>query len=93
MDRTMSRSWAKGSTTAWRKVRAGVLLANQQENKGMCTLAVPAVCTGTATQVHHLKGKQYGDDVRHLAAVCRACNLHVGDPARKSPQPRPVSHW
>lgn len=89
----MSRSWKGGSTRAWRVVRARVLLNNQATNKGMCTLAVPGVCTGTADQVHHVKGKQYGDDQRYLAAVCRACNLHVGAPDRKSVKPRPRSTW
>jgi hypothetical protein len=89
----MSRSWTKGSTTRWRKLRAAILLANQQENRGRCTLQVPKVCTGTATQVHHLKGKAHGDDPRYLAAVCAACNLHVGDPNKGNPQPKRISSW
>lgn len=89
----MSSNWAKGSTSRWRKIRRGVLLANQAENKGRCTLAIRGVCEGQANEVHHLKGKEYGDDPRYLAAVCRACNLHVGDPNRVSPRPRPTTKW
>lgn len=89
----MSRSWAAGSTTAWRKVRARVLLANQQENAGRCVLAILGVCEGNANQVHHLKGKAFGDDVRHLVAVCRACNLHVGSPGKNQVKPEPKSSW
>lgn len=100
----MSRSWAKGSTTAWRSVRRAVLLANANENKGHCALDVGRwcprhskpcadVCTGKATQVHHTRGKAYGDDVRHLVAVCAECNGHVGNPATINPEPKPRSRW
>ncbi len=30
--------------------------------------------------VHHIDGKEHGDDPRSLEAACRACNLHVGNP-------------
>jgi len=89
----MSRSWSKGSTRRWRKVRAAVLLANQAENRGRCTLAIARVCTGTADTAHHTRGKRHGDDPRDLVAACAACNLHVGDPTRHSPPPRPTSRW
>lgn len=100
----MSRSWAKGSTYRWRRIRKDVLLANQAENKGRCQLNVgvhcarhdrrcPGVCTGLATQGHHVKGKAHGDDPRYVIAVCRACNLHVGNPRNISPEPRPISKW
>lgn len=89
----MSRSWAGGSTTAWRKLRAAVLLANAATNRGMCTLQIKGVCTGQATQVHHIQGKGAGDQESNLAAVCRGCNLKVGDPTRISPAPRPRSNW
>ncbi len=88
----MSRSWAKGSTRRWRTLRASILAANQLENRGACQLAIPKICTGTADQVHHTKGKATtGDDPRHLIACCKACNLHVGRPGRTSPTPRPTS--
>lgn len=89
----MSRSWEGGSTAHWRKLRRAVLFANQVENAGRCVLAIPRVCTGQATQVHHTRGKAYGDDPRYLVACCRECNLHVGQPGRTSPAPRPVSRW
>lgn len=89
----MSGAWAGGSTYRWRRLRAAVLLANQNANAGRCTLQIKGVCTGLADQVHHIQGKAAGDQESNLAAVCRACNLAVGDPARISPAPRPVSKW
>jgi hypothetical protein len=100
----MSRSWAKGSTTRWRKLRAAVLLANQAENRGRCQLDVgqgcprhhkpcEGICTGQATQVHHTKGKAYGDAIGHLVASCAPCNRHVGAPTTYNPQPTPRSRW
>lgn len=90
----MSRSWKGGSTAHWRRIRRAVLFANQVENGGRCVLAIPKVCTGVATQVHHTKGRAVtGDDPRYLVATCAPCNLHVGSPTRTSPEPRPVSKW
>ena len=88
----MSRSWAGGSTSRWRKLRAAILAANANENAGRCVLAIAKVCTGTADTVHHVLGKAHGDDARYLIAVCRACNLHVGQPGRGA-KPRKVSRW
>lgn len=100
----MSRSWAGGSTTRWRKLRASVLLANANENGGRCQLDVgqgcarhghpcAGVCTGTAEQVHHAKGKAYGDRRDDLVPACAACNRHVGAPGAISPEPQPRSNW
>ena len=89
----MSRSWAGGSTTRWRNLRAGILRANRHENAGHCQLAIPGVCTGRATCVHHVRGKAYGDRPLDLVAACQACNNHVGNPARISPDPTPRSNW
>jgi len=89
----VSRSWKGGSTTRWRILRKSILDANLHENAGRCTLAVPDVCTGQADQVHHVRGKAYGDRPCDLVAVCGACNRHVGNPGRISPEPRPVSKW
>lgn len=90
----MSRAWSKGSTTRWRKLRAAVLAENLATAGGRCTAAVPGVCTGLAEQVHHTLGRGItGDDPRYLAAVCRACNLHIGEPGRISPEPTPHSRW
>lgn len=100
----VSRSWEGGSTTAWRKLRAQILAANQHTNRGLCQLNVGeycgrhhkpcrGVCTGRATEVHHLRGKREGDDPRFLVAACAACNRHVGDPTATSPAPTPRSRW
>lgn len=91
----MSRSWAGGSTRRWRKLRAVVLANNRATNGGRCTLAIPGVCTGEATHVHHTLGRTVtGDDPAHVVAACAACNLHVGDPAaRPDPSPRPITRW
>lgn len=100
----MSRSWQHGSTSRWRRTRAAILRANRHENAGRCTLNVgvrcprhdrpcTGVCTGTADQVHHVRGKAYGDDPRYLVPACAACNGHVGNPTHTVPAPRPVSQW
>jgi len=90
----MSRSWKSGSTPAWRKLRARVLATNRRDNQGRCQLARPGVCTGQATQVHHTVGRAVsGDDPAYLMAVCRECNLAVGEPKRTSPDPKQISRW
>lgn len=90
----MSRSWRDRSDYArYRHLRAGILAANRHDNAGRCTLAIPEVCTGTATQVHHVNGKAAGDDPRYMVPACAECNRHVGDPNKGSPQPRKVSNW
>lgn len=91
-DQLMSRSWSKGSTYAWRKLRAQILL----RDNAICQLQLPGICTNTATQVHHTKGKaQTGDDPNHLLAVCRECNLKIGDPSKRQndPTPEPRTLW
>lgn len=96
----MSRSWAKGSTTAWRRTRALVL----QRDEYQCQIRL-AGCVGLekwsltgryAAHVHHTKGRAItGDDPRHLVTSCRPCNIAVGDPSaqRHDPAPRPTSKW
>lgn len=37
--------------------------------------------------------KAYGDRPLDLVAACQACNNHVGNPARISPDPTPRSNW
>jgi hypothetical protein len=89
----MSRSWSKGSTWRWRKLRAAVLAENLERNGGRCRLQLPGVCTGTAQCVHHVLGRTAtGDDPRFLQAVCTACNLHVGQPDQL-PEPRGGTRW
>lgn len=94
----MSYGWRNGSTRAWRKVRAAVLLRDQ----GRCMLALPgewpvwggvARCLGQATCVHHTRGRGVtGDDPAFLVAACKPCNLKVGQP-RVDPAPRPLTQW
>jgi hypothetical protein len=75
-------------------LRALVLADNQARSAGRCTPVPDGVCTGQADTVHHTLGRAItGDDRKYLAAVCAACNLHVGEPRRSSPKPRRVSKW
>lgn len=90
----MSNNWKGGSTRRWRKIRRAILNANLLDNAGRCTLQIPGICTGRATCVHHTHGKATtGDDPRYLTAACTECNLHVGDPSKHDPQPRPMTRW
>ncbi|GAA2543757.1 hypothetical protein GCM10010210_13060 [Pseudonocardia hydrocarbonoxydans] len=80
----MSRSWAKGSTPAWRRVRSQVLARDQYR----CQLQLDC-CTHVATQVHHTVAREVaGDDPAVLVAACQPCNGRVGDPRRFDPAPR-----
>ncbi len=89
-----SAAWRHKSSRAWERVRTAVLQANLLEHGGRCRLAVPGVCTGDAREVHHVLGRGVtGDDPRYLMAVCRACNLHVGDPMAGQVAHRPVTRW
>jgi 5-methylcytosine-specific restriction endonuclease McrA len=84
-----SRSWARGSTRAWRRVRAAVL----ERDGYRCQLRLPG-CTTAATEVHHTVGREVsGDDPGQLVAACRSCNQRVGDPRRHDPAPRPRTQW
>ena len=84
----MSKSWDAGSSRAWRKLRLRILA----RDKYQCQLR-QACCTGHATHVHHLQGKQAGDDPTQLVAACQACNYYVGDPSRYNPPARPATRW
>lgn len=87
----MGRGWGRGSTRAWRRVRALVLARDGYR----CRLAITGVCTGRATCVHHTRGKRItGDDPTYLVAACKGCNLKVGDPTKQpDPAPRPRTQW
>lgn len=81
-----------------------MLRANAAQNRGRCMLDVgvecakhgkpcKGICTGTATEVHHARGKAYGDVEQYLQATCKPCNLHVGKPGAATPDETPVSRW
>jgi 5-methylcytosine-specific restriction endonuclease McrA len=84
----MSRSWAAGSTRSWRRIRQLVLTRDHHR----CRLTLPG-CTTTATEAHHLTGKQSGDDPALLVAACGPCNRRTGSPLAGNPDPRPVTRW
>lgn len=89
----MSKAWAGGSTRQWRRIRARILAENLRTNHGRCTLQLRG-CTGQANTVHHVQGRAVtGDDPKHLAACCRACNLKIGEPGKDSPPTKRVSRW
>lgn len=87
----MSRSWAAGSTTRWRQIRAYVL----RRDGYTCQINGP-VCTRRATEVDHIVEKAHGgqDNPDNLRAACRACNLgrNARQPAPEPPT-RKVSNW
>ncbi|SCF22699.1 HNH endonuclease [Micromonospora mirobrigensis] len=87
----MSESWAKGSTRAWRKVRALVLARDGYT----CQLRLPGVCTTQANHAHHTHGRGVtGDDPRYIVAACEACNLAVGDPTKNDDPPNEaITRW
>lgn len=83
----MSTSWAGGSTRRWRKVRAYVL----QRDGHRCQLNLPG-CTTVATHVHHVLGKEHGDNPDDCQASCAGCNLSTGRPTG-DPAPQPRTRW
>jgi hypothetical protein len=86
----MSQVWHGGSTRRWRRLRAEVLVRDNTR----CRLRVPGVCTFHATCVHHIRGRAVtGDDPAWLVAACEPCNLHIGEPTKRTPQPRKVTKW
>lgn len=85
----MSRAWRKGSTSAWRRLRAIILDRDQHRcqvpvNKGL-TGYQP--CGERATHVDHITPKSLGgqDVPANLRAACASCNLSRG--ARTDDQP------
>jgi 5-methylcytosine-specific restriction endonuclease McrA len=86
----MSQAWAGGSTTAWRKLRAAVLL----RDGGMCQTQTPGLCLVYADVAAHIIPKSAGgpDELGNLKASCAPCNQHEGDDVG-NPAPRPVTRW
>lgn len=103
----MSRSWARGSTRAWRALRAAILARDgyrcRAHADGWCDRAPGEhTCTDRADltgphagHVHHTHGRaRTGDDPRYMVSSCRPCNLHIGSPEKHAdPRPRPVTRW
>lgn len=91
----MSDAWAGGSTRAWRKLRAHVLMRDghlcqipeHPETPDHLRAKLRRDCTKTATHVHHLDGREAGLIVppTRLTSSCESCNLTLGDPTRFSP--------
>ena len=68
------------SSSAWRRVRAAVLL----RDLGLCKIRSSG-CLVTASQVDHIVPRRLGGsdlDPRNLRAACLPCNLGRPDPRR-----------
>lgn len=101
----MSRAWRSGSTTAWRRTRANVILRDiaagwgcRTHEEGWCQRANtnPHTCTHRPEQAHHLDGVTAGrHNLDRIVTACRTCNQVIGDPNRGSddPQPQPMTRW
>lgn len=95
----MSKGWSRGSTRAWREVRARVLARDGY----LCQLRIEGVCTVSAPlaggHAHHVHGKTSGcagcaaDLPSHIVAACGPCNLRVGEPAPGDPPNQGVTQW
>jgi len=101
----VSRAWARGSTTAWRTLRAAVLARDhyrcRAHREGWCARsgAGPHTCQGSAPlsggpgvagHAHHTHGRDVtGDDMAYIVAACATCNLAIGDP-QSAPDPPAV---
>lgn len=86
----MSKSWKKGGSRGWRRLKAQVIA----RDGGACQLKIPDVCQRKATTAHHTAGKTVtGDNPAYLVAACQPCNLKVGDPRKHDPDPKPWAGW
>lgn len=88
----MSRSWAGGSTTRWRKLRLDIA-ARDRWVCGLCHQPIDPRLKHPhprSLHVHHTLGKRHGDDPRHLVAAHAECNLAEGEPGRDTPDPAPT---
>jgi len=77
----------KGSSRAWRVVRAAVLARDAYR----CQIQGPH-CTQIATTADHLVPKSQGgrDMMTNLRAACQPCNSHRSD---KPVDPAPLGRW
>lgn len=89
-----------GSSREWRELRAAIL----QRDNYLCQIKLEGTwvvrgghirrCLVTADCVHHTRGISVtGDDPRYLQAACSPCNLKVGKPKAKSPDPTAMTQW
>jgi hypothetical protein len=85
----VSKAWTGGSTSAWRKLRAFVLLRDGYR----CRVRIKGVCIERATQAHHLDGVANGvvPSPDRVVAACAPCNLRVADPNKASAHQRVVA--
>lgn len=83
----ISKGWAGGSTTAWRKTRLRILTRDGYQ----CQLQLPGVCTQQAEHVHHTVGKGVSEADADLVSACEACNLKLGHP--KGNPPHKATQW
>lgn len=84
----MSALTPRGSTRAWRRIRAYVL----ERDRYACQFLVPAnpggICGAYATHVHHTDPRESGgsDDPANLAAACADHNLTKGSEPGLTPR-------
>lgn len=86
----MSRSWANGSTPAWRRLRLVILT----RDRWVCQLCNQPIDPRLKpphpmSSVHHTVGRTVsGDDPRYLVAAHRDRNLKAGEPGKRDPHPQ-----
>jgi hypothetical protein len=78
-------SYGQGSTRAQRRARAAVL----DRDGHACQLRIAGVCTGKATQAHHVHGLQgrpraAATDPDEQVAVCGPCHRMVTEQQRRA---------
>lgn len=94
----MSKAWEGGSDRRWRSFRASVLRLDLPESRRpRCALGT-TVCTGRATQVHHVVALAKGGDKydpANCVPACGPCNVQIGDGTawRAEPAHTIVSRW
>lgn len=74
----MSERWERGSSRAWRRIRAEVIL----RDGGLCQLRLDG-CETYGTQVHHTQpwtGRPEDVPTTQLITACPTCNRTAGEP-------------